>query len=48
MLVVSLNKDKDGKDQAGSHLKAQLLFHSMTGTVRMGRHATQMSVMKTC
>ena len=48
MLVVSLKKDKDGKDQAGSHLKDQLLFHSMTGMVHMGRHAIQMSVTKTC
>lgn len=48
MLVVCLKKDKDGKDQAGSHLKAQLPCHSMTGMVRMGRHVIQTSVTKTC
>lgn len=48
MLVAFLKKDKDGKDQVGSHLKAQLLFHSMTGMVHMGHHAIRMSVTKTC
>jgi hypothetical protein len=48
MLVVFLKRDRDGRGLAGSHLKAQPLFHIMTGMVHMEHHAIQMSVMKIC